>query len=262
VIFSKGGFVSLPVVVAGWLRGVPVFMHESDMTPGLANRLCFPFVKKVFVTFRGTAKYFKDENKVILSGTPVREELLLGYAKVGREICGFTEDKRVILVYGGSLGSDTINDAVRKLLPQLLPQFQIAHVCGKGKIAKGYENYSGYKQFEYLNQEFPHVMAESDLVISRAGANSVYELMVLRKPHILIPLGRKSSRGDQIENAKYFTGVGLSEVIFEDELTPQSLLEKINFVNKNTDFIREKLKQFKVFESADIIFDEINKNLV
>lgn len=258
VIFSKGGFVSLPVVIAAWINRIPTFIHESDLTPGLANKLCFPFAAKIFVTFSQTANYFANQDKVMIVGTPVRNELLHGNAQTGRALCGFTPDKKTILAFGGSMGADVINNLVRQLLPRLLTKFQLVHICGKGKIDKSLENQVGYKQFEYLNEDFPHVIAAADLVIARGGANSIYEFLILRKPHILIPLGAHSSRGDQIENAEYFATLGFSEVLFEEEATVQGLQNKISKINAHCEEIKEKLGKFIIFDSAGIIYKTLS----
>lgn len=259
IVFSKGGFVAFPVVFAAWLHRIPVITHESDLTVGLANKLCFPFAKKICVTFPETKKYFKHPEKVVVTGTPIRAEFFQGDAKKGREICGFTPDKKIILVFGGSLGAGPINTAVRGLLPQILQEYQIAHVCGVGKIDASV-HLSGYQQFEYLHEEFPDVMAAADLVISRAGANTIYELLMLKKPHILIPLGTSASRGDQIVNAEFCRKEGYSEVILESELQPENLRQKINAVMQNLELILKKLANFPALNSVQEILKLIMEN--
>lgn len=254
VVFSKGGFVAFPVVVAAWLNRIPVIVHESDFTVGLANKLCFPFAKKVCLTFAETAKFVKSKNKLVVTGTPIRTEFFSGDAERGRKFCGFDAAKKIILVYGGSLGADLINQTIRKLLPKILDDYQVAHVCGENKVDHNYY-YQGYRQFGYLNQEFPDLMAAADFVIARAGANTVYELLALRKPHILIPLGTKSSRGDQIWNAKYCETQGFSQVIFESDLTPELLLTKIQWLDQNHAEILNRLSTFAIPDSVNLIFD-------
>ena len=274
VIFSKGGFVAFPVVVAGWLNKIPVIIHESDLSPGLANKLSFPFADKICITFPETARYFKNKSKVLVTGSPIRSEFFYGDAATGRALCNFSADKKIILVYGGSLGAEKINVTVRELLPEILQNYQIVHVCGKGKIDHNYDHAryvpfayqneassqrsrslkcEGYRQFEYLNEEFPHVMAAADIVIARSGANSIYELLILRKPHILIPLSKSSSRGDQIENAKYCAALGYSRVIFEEELDANKLREEINYLDVNADVIIKKLASFDRKDSVGTI---------
>lgn len=261
VVFSKGGFVSLPVVLAAWLNKIPVVAHESDLTPGLTTRLCVPFVNTICLTFPESEKYFKDKKKILITGTPVRSELLNGDAKKGREFCHFSADKKIILVIGGGLGAKKINETIRFLLPQLLEKYQIVHLCGKGKLSQDFQNKNGYMQFEYLHEELPDVMAPADFIISRAGANSLYELLALKKPHILIPLPTAGSRGDQIDNANYFACLGLSQVISEEELTPEKLLTKIEWMNQYEQEIVLALQKFQLPDSIQLIYQKIGEIL-
>ncbi|EKE00533.1 MAG: hypothetical protein ACD_21C00332G0007 [uncultured bacterium] len=253
-IFSKGGFVAFPVVVAAWVNRIPAVIHEADLTIGLANKLCFPFATKICVTFPETINQIKNKQKAVVTGIPIREEFFYGNAEQGRAICGFTPNKKIILVFGGSLGADQINKVVRQLLPGILEQFQIAHICGEGKIDAGYD-FAGYKQFAYLHEEFPHILAAADLVISRSGANSIYELIALRKPNILIPLAKASSRGDQILNAEYCVERGISEVILQEQLTAEILLKKIAMVEQQRDVIIAAMKKFAILESVRLIYE-------
>ncbi len=234
IVFSKGGFVAVPVVIAAHINKIPVIAHESDMTPGLANRLSAPYCTKVCVTFPESVKNIKD-NKGVLTGTPIREELLNGSRILGRKICGFEDKKPVLLIIGGSLGSKFINDTVRLVIEKLLQNYNVVHICGKGNIDESLKNSKGYKQFEYISEELPHVMNTADIVISRAGANVIFELLALRKPNILIPLSKKSSRGDQILNAASFEKSGYSVVIQEEELNKKILLEKLEELYKSKD---------------------------
>ena len=197
VIFSKGGFVSVPVVLAGKRCKVPVIIHESDMTPGLANKLAIPSAVKVCCNFPETLDAL-PEGKAVLTGSPIRQELLTGDKDAARKMCGFTDEKPVILVIGGSLGAVAVNEAVRAALPELLKQFQIIHLCGKGKVDHSLKEIKGYCQFEYIKNELRDLFALADVVISRAGANAICELLALRKPNLLIPLSARASRGDQI----------------------------------------------------------------
>ena len=226
VIFSKGGFVSVPVVLAGKRCKVPVIIHESDMTPGLANKIAIPSATKVCCNFPETLEYL-PKGKAVLTGSPIRQELLSGNKIAALDLCGFTADKPVILVIGGSLGSVVVNNAVRKSLPTLLEHFQVIHLCGKDKTDESLNGTEGYCQFEYVKDELRDIFALADLVISRAGANAICELLALRKPNLLIPLSAKASRGDQILNARSFERQGFSMVIEEEALTPESLLEAV-----------------------------------
>lgn len=260
IIFSKGGFVAFPVVVAGWLCRIPVVAHESDLSIGLANKLSLPFVKKVCLTFLETAKYLKQQGKYVITGTPIRQEFFTGDAKIGREICGFTSGKKIILVFGGSLGAAIINQVVRELLPGILSEFSLVHVCGENKVDVNL-NYPDYKQFEFLYGEFPHVLKAADLVISRAGANTIYELLVLRKPHILIPLGSSQSRGDQQLNAKISEKYGYSQIILETELTKELLLQKISWVFTHYAEVLTALAKFEKQDSVELIYELIVEEL-
>lgn len=232
IVFSKGGFVSVPVVIGAYLNKVPVIAHESDITPGLANKVGTPFCTKVCVTFPESLKYIKGD-KGILTGTPIRDELFEGSKIKGYQICGFEEKKPVLMIIGGSLGSKIINNTVRDILDLLLKKYNIIHICGKDNLDKSLFNKTGYKQFEYVKEELPHLMAAADIFISRAGANVIFELLALKKPSLLIPLSAKASRGDQILNAKSFENSGYSVVIQEEELDTNILLEKLDYLYNN-----------------------------
>lgn len=227
VVFSKGGFVSVPVVRAAASLGIPCIIHESDMTPGLANKLCIPVAEKVCCNFPETYRML-PEAKAVLTGSPIRSELTRGSRLAGLNICGFSANKPVIMVIGGSLGAANVNKAVRGALPKLLEDFQVVHLCGKDKLDNLLLNTPGYKQFEYVKTELKDLFAMADLVISRAGANAICELLALKKPNILIPLPASSSRGDQILNARSFESQGFSVVVNEDDLTTSLLVDKVH----------------------------------
>lgn len=234
VIFSKGGFVSVPVVMAGKRRHVPTIIHESDMTPGLANKLSIPSATKVCCNFPETLEHL-PKDKAVLTGSPIRQELLSGNKIAALDFCGLTSEKPVILIIGGSLGSVAVNNAVRAILPELLKDFQVIHLCGKGKIDESLQNVNGYVQFEYVQRELKDIFALTDLIISRAGANAICEIAALRKPNLLIPLSASASRGDQILNARSFERQGFSVVIEEEELTNEKLLSSIQKLYANRD---------------------------
>lgn len=227
VLFSKGGFVSVPVVRAAASLHIPCIIHESDMTPGLANKLCISAAKKVCCNFPETMKLL-PENKAVLTGSPIRAELSRGNKLAGLDMCGFSANTPVIMVIGGSLGAANVNAAVRNALPKLLEDFQVVHLCGKDKLDNLLLNTPGYKQFEYIKAELKDLFAMADIVISRAGANAICELLALKKPNILIPLPATSSRGDQILNAQSFESQGFSIVINEDDLTTELLVDKVH----------------------------------
>lgn len=234
VVFSKGGFVSVPVVLGAWLNRVPVIIHESDLTPGLANRIAIPFAKAVCTTFPETEQHL-DKGKARYVGAVVREELAHGRADKGRMICGFTKHKPVLLIMGGSLGARKINETVKAALSRLTERFQVVHLCGKGQVDPAIKHHS-YKPFEYLNEELPDVLAMADIVLSRAGSNSIFEFLSLKKPMLLVPLTKEQSRGDQILNAQSFEKSGFCEVLYEENMTPLSLAESLEklYANRET----------------------------
>ena len=201
VVFSKGGFVSVPVVLAAGRAKVPAVIHESDMTPGLANRLCFRSARRICCNFPETMSLL-PKDKAVLSGSPIRRELLEGDIDKGRAFTGFTDDKPVIMVIGGSLGAANVNKAVRNVLPELTKKYNVIHLTGKGKSDDTFNDTPGYRQYEYISDELKDLFALSDIVISRAGANAICELLALKKPNLLIPLPSASSRGDQLLNAR------------------------------------------------------------
>jgi len=258
IIFSKGGFVSVPVILAAKRRKIPSIIHESDMTPGLANKICIPVASKVCANFPETVKEL-PEGKAVLTGSPIRQELFDGSKKEGLAFCGFTREKPVILIIGGSLGSVVVNEAVRNILLQLLKNFQVIHLCGKDKMDASLEGTKGYVQFEYIKKELSDLLDASDLVISRAGANAICEILALRKPNVLIPLSAKASRGDQILNAASFAKQGFSKVVEEEELNGESLLTAINEVyEKRAEYIHT-MEQSKMNDAITTIADLIDE---
>lgn len=258
VIFSKGGFVSVPVVLAGKKCKVPVIIHESDMTPGLANKIAIPSASKVCCNFPETLENL-PKGKAVLTGSPIRQELLSGNKIAAMDMCGFTADKPVILVIGGSLGSVIVNNAVREALPELLNHFQIIHLCGKGKTDESLKNTKGYCQFEYIKNELRDIFALADIVISRAGANAICELLALRKPNLLIPLSAKASRGDQILNARSFERQGFSLVIEEEELSKASLLQAVQNLYDNRSTFMDAMRSSGQQDSIDTIIGLIEE---
>lgn len=238
VVFSKGGFVSVPVVFAAKRRGIPVIIHESDITPGLANKLSISSAQKICANFPETVKYL-PEGKAVLTGTPIRQELFAGNKLLGLDFCGFSSAKPVLLVVGGSTGSAAVNEAVRKALPELLKRYQVVHLCGKDKLDSSLKGTKGYVQFEYIRKELSDLLAAADVVISRAGANAICELLALRKPNVLIPLSAASSRGDQILNAESFKQQGFSYVLREEDLTTDTLLKGVEEVyDRRSEYVK------------------------
>ena len=241
IVFSKGGFVSVPVVLAAKRLHIPVIIHESDLTPGLANKICIPSAAKVCCNFPETLSHL-PAGKAVLTGSPIRQELLRGNAIAALEFCHFTANKPVILVMGGSLGSAAINDTIRGSLPELLKNFQVIHLCGKGKLDPHLTDVQGYVQFEYIKDELRDLFALADIVISRAGANAICELLALHKPNILIPLSAKASRGDQILNARSFEAQGFSIVLEEESVTNLTLLNAIQTLMDNKETYIQAMK--------------------
>lgn len=256
IVFSKGGFVSCPVVWAAWINKIPVIIHESDLTPGLANKLSMPFAKKVCHAFPETEKYISKE-KAALTGIPVRDKIKKGDKNKGLNLCNFDKSKNTILVIGGSLGSKFINELIRSSLDDLLKKYNICHICGAGAIDETLSNKKGYKQFEYVGDELSDLFAMSDLVISRAGATTLYELLTLTKPNILIPLSAKSSRGDQILNANFFKKEGYSEVIDEDTATKDALINTITKVFGKKNHYVKNMKKSNLRNGSDTIINLI-----
>ena len=226
------------------------------MTPGLANKLCIPSAAKVCCNFPETVKCL-PENKAVLTGTPIRQELLSGDAREGLKFCGFNAAKPVILVIGGSLGSVAVNHAVRSILPELLKDFQVIHLCGKDKLDASLNGTEGYVQFEYIKDELPDLFAAADLIISRAGANSICEILALRKPNILIPLSAAASRGDQIVNARSFEARGLSRVLMQEDMTADRLVSEVISLYRDRGSLYEKMDKEPSANGVDNVLKEI-----
>ena len=258
VVFSKGGFVSVPVVVAAKSRGIPCVIHESDMTPGLANKICIPCASRVCTNFPETIKHLPAE-KAVLTGSPIRQELFHGSRERGLSFCGFDKIRPVVLIIGGSLGAASVNTAVRSILPALLKEFQVIHLCGKDKIDASLNGTKGYVQFEYIKEELSDLMAAADIMISRAGANAICEILALRKPNILIPLSAQASRGDQILNAASFEKAGYSIVIQEEDVTDDKLLNAVHQAyDKREEYIKA-MKRSQLNNSIEKIVGLINE---
>ena len=261
VVFSKGGFVSVPVVMAAKTRHIPVIIHESDLTPGLANILAMPSATKVCCNFPETLPYLPKE-KAVLTGSPIRQELLHGNKQAAKDFCGFTGDLPILMVMGGSIGSVYINNAIRGCIDTLLTKYQIIHLCGKGNIDESLKDKKGYAQFEYISENLPDLFAAADLVVARAGANSICELLALHKPNILIPLSRNASRGDQILNANSFAKQGFSAVLEEEEVTSEKLMATIDDVMAHRSKYIDAMKnsgQMNAIETIMGLIEEVSR---
>ncbi|AIY83902.1 MAG: undecaprenyldiphospho-muramoylpentapeptide beta-N-acetylglucosaminyltransferase [Clostridium baratii] len=260
VIFSKGGFVTVPVVIAASMKKIPVIAHESDITPGLANKLASPFCDKLCVTFRESLQFVKN-NKGVLTGSPIRKEILSGSKIKGKEICGFKNDKDIILIMGGSLGSKVINDNIRKNIDNILKDNNIIHICGKGNIDESLKKLDGYKQFEYVSDELKDLMQSADYIISRAGANSIFEFLALKKPTLLIPLSKNASRGDQILNANSFKKEGFSLVMQEEELQEKGILDGIKMLKESKQDLIKNMNESKLNDGVKEIINVIKSSI-
>ena len=251
IIFSKGGFVSVPVVMAAKIAKIPVAIHESDVTPGLANKLAVPFATKIFTTFPETVQSLPSE-KSLCAGAIIREELFTGDASEGKRLTGYYDELPILMIMGGSLGARKINEAVRGNLQELLSQFQIIHICGKGNVDDSLTQ-KGYRQYEFIKGELPHYLAMTDFVISRAGSNSIFEFLALKKPMLLIPLSREASRGDQILNANSFVKHGYAMKLEEEDLNEESFMASVNELKANRDtLIHHMDKGEKAFTIQDM----------
>ena len=249
VVFSKGGFVSVPIVRAAHSLKIPCVIHESDITPGLANKLCIPVSDCVCCNFPETMEYIPND-KGVVTGTPIRSELREGNRQRGLQLCGFNDSKPVLMVIGGSQGAGSINKIVRTTLPKLLNDFQVVHLCGKDKVDNLLLTTPGYKQFEYLKEELKDIFTIADIVVSRAGANSICELLALKKPNLLIPLPTSQSRGDQILNAASFESQGFSKVLLEEDMDEKSFTEAVLELYCNRQFFVEAMNRSSQMESV------------
>jgi len=255
LLFSKGGFVSVPVVIAARSLNIPTIIHESDLTPGLANKISLKFSKKIYTTFEDTLKYL-PKDKADFVGATIREDLKEGNQQKGYEITGFDSDKKVLLVMGGSLGSKKLNDIIRENLEALLHDYQIIHLTGHGLVDESYKQ-KGYIQYEFVKEELTHLLSITDTVVSRAGSNAIYEFLTLRIPMLLIPLGLDQSRGDQIDNAKYFESKGYGKMIPEDQLTQFKLLEQLKQIESHRNDIIHQIESYKESYTKEDLFNKI-----
>lgn len=257
IVFSKGGFVAVPVVAAAWLRGIPVLAHESDLTPGLANRISAVFAKKVAATFPECAKALGK--KGVHTGTPMRKELFEGSREKGLAFAGFTGEKPVLLMMGGSQGAQAVNEALRAALPDVLPHMDVLHLCGKGKLQADLAGTKGYFQAEFVDKELSDVLAAADLVLSRAGATAISEFLALKKPMLLVPLPLGSSRGDQIVNADNFKQRGLALVLPQEQMTADSLKDALMELMDKADEMKAAMAKEPSADGSQAVRDLIEQ---
>lgn len=258
VVFSKGGFVSVPVAYAARLAGVPLVLHESDLTPGLANRLAMPSATRICTTFPETAT--KLGAKARHTGTPIRRALFEGDAAKGLAMSGFAPaGLPVLLMMGGSQGSASVNTALRASLLKLLKSFRVIHICGKGNLDESLKGTAGYAQFEYVSDGLADLLASASLIVSRAGANSIFEFLALKKPMLLIPLPLSASRGDQIDNAKSFARQGYACVLDQEHMTADSLYDAILDAWAKKDAMKAKMEARAQADGTLAVLEEIER---
>ncbi|MCK5413683.1 MAG: undecaprenyldiphospho-muramoylpentapeptide beta-N-acetylglucosaminyltransferase [Candidatus Pacebacteria bacterium] len=268
IVFSKGGFASVPPVVAAWLLKIPILTHESDTIPGLANRIIAKFSKKILVSFYFSKKYF-PEKKVILTGNPIREEILQGNKNSARKFFNLNENIPTILVFGGSQGAKKINSVIVKSLPKILEKFQIIHLCGKRNYEElkiktekmKLKNNSRYRIYPFLSNELKDAFALYDVIISRAGASSLFEIIALEKPSIIIPLP-SSANNHQAENAKFFQDrnmiINIKEKDFKKEIFTEKLFELFEENNLRKNMI-EKMHEYNNFIGQKPVYNIIEE---
>ena len=261
VIFSKGGFVTVPVVLAAAVLRIPIVLHESDMTPGLANKIAMPFAKYICTTYPETLNHIAKK-RGIFTGGPIRAQLLLGNKNNAAKLLGFSELKSVLLVICGSQGSVVINNAIYSHLSELLKNFNIVHICGKGNINQQLVDKEGYKQFEFLKEELADIYSISDIIVSRAGSNTLSEILALKKPSLLIPLSMAASRGDQILNAQSFKKRGYSLVLDEQQLKEDIFVKKIEELYENKEQYIKTMEKSENIDSIKKIIDVIESAIV
>ena len=251
VVFSKGGYVALPPVIGAWITRVPIVIHESDMTPGLTTKLSKRFATVICTAFKNTLRYL-PANKTTYTGLPVRDLVFEASETIGRQFLGEQIDKPILLVFGGSLGAQFLNNLAREHVKNgNLSSFHVVNICGRGQLDPDMNTFSNYQQFESLSDEFLHVMKSAEFVITRGGATSLFELLAMKKPHPVVPLPKSVSRGDQIDNATYFRDLGVSDFIEEEHFEWDTLREKMEMIQQNWPSILTKLDEMAFSQSSE-----------
>lgn len=260
LVFAKGGYVSVPVVHAASKLRIPVILHESDYTPGLANKMCARMASKTCLTFMPERGLRPNQ---ILTGSPVRERLLRGDRSRGLAAAGFSGNKPVLLIMGGSLGAEAINNAVDASLNELLSRFDIIHLRGRGHLNPALNRTDGYRQYEYIGEELPDFFRASDIALSRAGANAIFEFAAVRLPALLVPLPLSASRGDQILNAGYFERNNFARVLEQEKMTPETLIAGLDELSAQAESIRTSMDTADSLNGTEnvlrVILDEIGE---
>ncbi|WP_163100301.1 undecaprenyldiphospho-muramoylpentapeptide beta-N-acetylglucosaminyltransferase [Peribacillus alkalitolerans] len=260
LVFSKGGFVSVPVVIAAKSLNIPIFLHESDMTPGLANKISQRFATKIFTSFDETKNYF-PQSKTQAIGSPIRREVIQGTADKGKKFLGFNDRLPILTIMGGSLGAKKINETVRASLDHLLKSYQVVHLCGKNNLDSSLTMLPGYKQFEYVHEELADILAATDLVITRGGSNAIFEFLALRIPMLIIPLSKQQSRGDQILNAESFKEKGYALTIEEENLTYDSLISHLEILKEKREVYKNNMRISKKDDALITLLNEIEETI-
>ena len=273
VLFSKGGFVSVPPCIAAKLLGIPVFTHECDFTPGLATRINSKFASKILLSYEETKKFFSAEkqNKTIVTGNPIRPVFYSANAKAGLEFLfegkDFDSSKPILLVLGGSLGAHQINQLIVENLDWLTSKFNVVHQCGAKDKDFVPASKKGYYPYPFIYSQMPDVIAASDIVLSRAGANSIWECSVLGKPLVLIPLCGSGTRGDQVDNAAFFEKQNAAKVLLGDDVTFDNLKKLLEFLLDSSERDVMAMASKKMSEGnrpakviAEIIFNSFNQS--
>ena len=259
IIFSKGGYVTVPVAFAAGSLKIPFIGHESDITPGLANKLASRYARKMLVTFPETRSAFGEKGVVV--GSPVRQELYEGSRTHAYEFLGFQEGRPLILIKGGSMGAMVINRIVWESLDELLQHYQIVHLVGNEHINRDVPDRPGYRQYGYVGSEMKHLLTAADFIVSRAGSNSIFEFLALRKPHLLIPLDYDQSRGDQVLNAESFERAGYSLVIREKDLDQETFLTRLSELELKAPLFIGNMEQAELGEGVASILQIIDDTL-
>lgn len=259
LVFSKGGFVSVPVIIAASSLKIPIYIHESDLTPGLANKISQRFADRIFTSFDEAASHF-PARKTTAIGSPIRREIFSGEKERGRALLGFTDERPILTVMGGSLGAKKMNETIRESLQELTSIYQIVHLCGKGQKDESLINIKGYRQFEYISNELADILAATDTVVTRGGSNAIFEFLALKLPMLIIPLTKKQSRGDQIQNAESFLKKGFSLTLEEENLTKESLLESLDKLEKKRGQFINNMQASPMSDALTVLIKEINKH--
>jgi len=256
VLFSKGGYVALPPVVGAWLTRIPTVIHESDMTPGLTTKLSKRFAKKICVSFQNAAKFFPKE-LVHWTGLPVRDLVFEASRSRGLEVSGFSGQRPILLTFGGSLGAEFLNTVIRENVQNgNLNAYDVINICGNGKLDSSMQ-FDNYVQFESLSDDFLHIMKSADLVLTRGGATSLFELLAMKKLHIVVPLSKNASRGDQIDNAKYFASLGVSSFVEEENYTWEKMKAMIQNTLENQEQTLKEIDSLEFSVATQKVLDVI-----